>query len=385
MNKQRITTKQLALCSVLLTLMLVLGWVESLFPPLMGVPGIKLGLSNGVLIFAVYMLSLPTAWVLMLLKVVLSSLFLGGVAALPYALAGGVLSLASMCLLSRMKWMHPVTVSIVGGVMHNVGQIVMAMIILHTSQLAYYMAVLMLSGILFGALTGGFLGDFIPQLCKLIDPASTVALPSLFDPLNDTMAIMVGSLVLGAIQVFTGMAVSVVEKCRNGHFPDALFDEITWWIILAGGAMALLDVGSVGSVPVVLCIGGVMLLYGAGRGKKGFGKVTGVVAAVYNGVTGFFSDILSYVRLMALMLSGAVLAQVFNMLGATTGNIVTFVIISLVGNTLNLALNLLGCYVHDMRLQFLEFFGRFYKDGGKAFRPLCMQSNYVEIVKEEHE
>ena len=63
----------------------------------------------------------------------------------------------------------------------------------------------------------------------------------------------------------------------------------------------------------------------------------------------------------------------------------TFVIISLVGNTLNLALNLLGCYVHDMRLQFLEFFGRFYKDGGKAFRPLCMQSNYVEIVKEEHE
>ncbi len=238
---------------------------------------------------------------------------------------------------------------------------------------------------IFGALTGGFLGDFIPQLCKLIYPASTVALPSLFDPLNDTMAIMVGSLVLGAIQVFTGMAVSVVEKCRNGHFPDALFDEITWWIILAGGAMALLDVGSVGGVPVVLCIGGVMLLYGAGRGKKGFGKVTGVVAAVYNGVTGFFSDILSYVRLMALMLSGAVLAQVFNMLGATTGNIVTFVIISLVGNTLNLALNLLGCYVHDMRLQFLEFFGRFYKDGGKAFRPLCMQSNYVEIVKEEHE
>ena len=89
--------------------------------------------------------------------------------------------------------------------------------------------------------------------------------------------------------------------------------------------MARLDVGSVGGVPVVLCIGGEMLLYGAGRGKKGFGKVTGVVAAVYNGVTGFFSDILSYVRLMALMLSGAVLAQVFNMLGATTGNNVTFV------------------------------------------------------------
>ena len=87
---------------------------------------------------------------------------------------------------------------------------------------------------------------------------------------------------------------------------------------------------------------------------------------------------------MALMLSGAVLAQVFNMLGASTGSVVGFVVISLVGNTLNLALNLLGCYVHDMRLQFLEFFGRFYKDGGKAYRPLCVQSQNVEIIKEDN-
>ena len=237
----------------------------------------------------------------------------------------------------------------------------------------------------FGAMTGGFLGDFIPQLCKLINPASTFAMPALFDPLNDTMAVMVGSLVLGGIQIFTGMTVSIVEKAKKGCFADALWDEITWWIILAGGAMAVLKVGNVSGIPVVLCIGCLMLVYGAGRGKKGFGKVTGLVGAVYNGVTGFFSDILSYVRLMALMLSGAVLAQVFNMLGASTGNIVGFIVISLVGNTLNLALNLLGCYVHDMRLQFLEFFGRFYKEGGKAYRPLCLQAKHVEIIKEEHE
>lgn len=154
MSKPRFSTRQMALCSMLLTLMLVLSWEESLFPPLMGIPGIKLGLSNGVLIFAVYMLSLPTAWVLMLLKVLLSALFLGSVAALPYALAGGVLSLLFMSLLSRVRWIHPITVSIVGGIMHNAGQILMAMIVLHTMQLMYYMAVLMLSGILFGALTG---------------------------------------------------------------------------------------------------------------------------------------------------------------------------------------------------------------------------------------
>ena len=209
------------------------------------------------------------------------------------------------------------------------------------------------------------------------------ALPALFSPLDDTMAIMVGSLILGALQVFTGMTVSVVEKCKKGCFMDALFDEITWWIILAGTGLAVLGIGSVSGVPVVLIAGVLMLVYGAGRGKKGFGKVTGFVAAVYNGVTGFFSDILSYVRLMALMLSGAVLAQVFNMLGATTGNVVTFIIIAFVGNMLNLALNLLGCYVHDMRLQFLEFFGRFYKDGGKAYRPLRVRAKHVEIIKED--
>lgn len=238
--------------------------------------------------------------------------------------------------------------------------------------------------VVFGALTGSFFGDFIPQLLTFIAPASTFTLPALFSPVDDTMAIMVGSLVLGVIQIFTGMTVSVVEKCRKGCFMDALFDEITWWIILAGTALAVLGIGNVSGVPVVLCAGGLMLVYGAGRSKKGFGKVTSLVGAVYNGVTGFFSDIMSYVRLMALMLSGAVLAQVFNKLGVTTGNVVTFVVISLVGNMLNLALNLLGCYVHDMRLQFLEFFGRFYKDGGKAYRPLRVQAKHVEIIKEDN-
>jgi len=82
------------------------------------------------------------------------------------------------------------------------------------------------------------------------------------------------------------------------------------------------------------------------------------------------------------MLAGAVIAQVFNTLGAITGNIVTFLIISIIGNALNMGLNLLGCYVHDLRLQCLEYFGRFYEDGGKPFRPLDMTTKYVEIQKD---
>ena len=183
---------------------------------------------------------------------------------------------------------------------------------------------------------------------------------------------------LGFVQIVTGMAVSFVEKIKKGQIMDAIWEELTWWIVFAGIACMALGVTN-----IVLYVGLAMVVVGSGWSAKGFGKVTGFVAAVYNGVTGFFSDILSYVRLMALMLSGAVLAQVFNMLGATTGNVVTFIIIAFVGNMLNLALNLLGCYVHDMRLQFLEFFGRFYKDGGKAYRPLRVRAKHVEIIKED--
>ena len=136
-------------------MMLILGWVESLVPINAAVPGIKLGLSNSVLIFAVYMLDIPTAYVLMVLKVLLSCAFLHQPAQMMiYGFAGGLLSLTGMVLLSRVKGMHPVTVSMVGGVLHNVGQVGMAIILLHTPALVYYMAVLTLVGLACGLLTG---------------------------------------------------------------------------------------------------------------------------------------------------------------------------------------------------------------------------------------
>lgn len=147
-------TRRTALSGLLIAMMLVLGYVESLIPAVSGVPGIKLGLSNGVLIFAVYMLDLPTAWVLMVLKVTLSGLLFGGFNTIMYALAGGVLSMIAMSLLSRVKGMHPVTVSMAGGVSHNVGQVLVAIAVLGTQQLYYYMAVLVVVGAACGALTG---------------------------------------------------------------------------------------------------------------------------------------------------------------------------------------------------------------------------------------
>jgi vacuolar-type H+-ATPase subunit I/STV1 len=137
-----------------------------------------------------------------------------------------------------------------------------------------------------------------------------------------------------------------------------------------------------GMLKIALIVIVVMLVLTQGYGKKGIvGKLMGIGGSLYNNITGYFSDILSYSRLMALMLAGAVIAQVFNTLGGITGNVITFFIISAIGNALNFALNLLGCYVHDMRLQCLEYFGRFYEDGGKPFRPVAIETKFVDIVK----
>ena len=244
-----------------------------------------------------------------------------------------------------------------------------------------FFALLGLCGVstfLMGALTGGFFGDFIPQLLKLLDPESTFVWfwPPLFTPLDNTLQILVGSMALGVVQIVTGMAVSFVQKIRNGKWMDAVWEEGTWWLVFAGIALAAL-----GTTNLVLYAGAAMVLAGPLITGKGFGKLTGIFGSLYNHVTGYFGDILSYSRLMALMLAGSVIAQVFNTLGAIPGNVVIFVVISMVGNALNFALNLLGCYVHDLRLQCLAYFGKFYEDGGKPFRPLDLNTKYYNVVK----
>lgn len=244
-----------------------------------------------------------------------------------------------------------------------------------------FFALLGLCGVstfIMGAVTGGFFGDFIPQLLKLINPESTFVWfwPTLFTPLEDTMMILVGAMALGFVQVLVGMAISFVKKLRRGQVMDAIWEEVTWWVVFAGLALAILGVTN-----LVIILGGVMVVAGPILTEKGFGKVTGIFGSLYNHVTGYFGDILSYSRLMALMLAGSVIAQVFNTLGAIPGNVVIFVVISMVGNALNFALNLLGCYVHDLRLQCLEYFGKFYEDGGKPFRPLDLNTKYYNVVK----
>lgn len=231
-----------------------------------------------------------------------------------------------------------------------------------------------LSTFIVGALTGGFFGDFLTQLVAIVSPGTVFTLPKLFDPLDDLTMILIGSMALGVVQIITGMAISLIEKCRRKKFLDAFFEEITWWIVFLGIALAVLKKGT-----AVLYLGCALVLLGPVVQGKGWGKLTGIFGSIYNHVTGYFGDILSYTRLMALMLAGSVIAQVFNMLAAMPGNVVAFLIISMLGNAMNFGLNLLGCYVHDLRLQCLEFFNKFYVDGGKPFRPMTLDTEYVDL------
>ncbi len=154
--------RRLTLSALLVTVMLMLGYVESLIPT--GVPGIKLGLSNSVLILAIVWLGVPNAFVLMLMKVFLSGFLFSGVSAMLYALAGGVLSMLTMILLLRVGHFHLVVVAMGGAVMHNVGQVLLAMWMLGTKELVFYMAVLMLVGLGTGFITGSIASILVRRI-----------------------------------------------------------------------------------------------------------------------------------------------------------------------------------------------------------------------------
>ena len=147
--------QRIALSGLLTSLMLVFGFIERQFPLPVPVPGIKLGLANSVLLYALYMLGIRQSIVLMLLKALMSWLIYMNLSAMLYSFAGGVLSLTAMILISRMKGVSVIGVSALGAVFFNVGQILMAAWILGTPQLIVtYLPVLMVSGVLTGILTG---------------------------------------------------------------------------------------------------------------------------------------------------------------------------------------------------------------------------------------
>ena len=120
-----------------------------------------------------------------------------------------------------------------------------------------------------------------------------------------------------------------------------------------------------------------------GRAKPTLvGKLIGGLAGLYD-ITSYLSDVLSYSRIMALMLAGGIVASIVNILGSLPGTIILFIPIFIIGHVFNIGINVIGTYVHAARLQYLEFFGKFYMDGGRPFRPLGIKTKYYDIVEED--
>ena len=150
---KNISVRTVAKLGLLLALALALGYFESLLP-VSGIPGIKLGLSNTVLLYALYLVDRRSAWVLMVLKVVLSGLLFGGVNAMIYSFAGGVLSLTAMILMKKIKSLSIIGVSISGAVMHNVGQVLAACFMVSSAAVLSWLPVLLVSSVVTGTVTG---------------------------------------------------------------------------------------------------------------------------------------------------------------------------------------------------------------------------------------
>ena len=154
MGSRNSKARQVALYGMLTALAFILSYVESLVPVTVGIPGVKLGLANLVVVIALYTLDLKGAFVISAVRIVLSGLTFGGLFSMLYSLAGGLFSFVVMAILSRKKVFGTVGVSVCGGVAHNIGQLLVAMAVLETESVWYYFPVLLISGSVAGVLIG---------------------------------------------------------------------------------------------------------------------------------------------------------------------------------------------------------------------------------------
>lgn len=242
-----------------------------------------------------------------------------------------------------------------------------------------------LSTMFWGVMYGGYFGNLIPQVAESWF-GKTITIPAVFDMLNDPMSIMILSFLLGAVHLFTGMGIKIYMLAKRGHLMDGLMDVGLWYLILVGLPMMVLPaVANVGKILAI--VGAVGLILTQGRHEKNIlmKPIKGVMS-LYD-ITGYLSDVLSYSRVLALGLAGGIIANVFNLLGTMPGfnliGIIAFLLIFVIGHVFNLAISGLGAYVHTSRLQYVEFFGKFYEAGGKPFRPFQANTKYTLISDKE--
>ena len=257
-----------------------------------------------------------------------------------------------------------------------------------------------------GLLFGSFFGDAVSVISQTFFHTAPPDIPGLvtpiwFNPVDDPMRMLMFSFLLGIIHLFTGLAIQAYNDIRyKKQYLAVIYDVISWYLLVGGLIMALLTMDMMeniagftlppvyGKVGLIMAgVGAVIILFFAGRESKN--PIIRLAKGAYGlyGTTGYLSDILSYSRLLALGLATGVIATVFNKIGSMMGDsiigILGFILIFIIGHGVNIGINALGAYVHTNRLQFVEFFGKFYTGGGKEFKPFKINTKHY-TVKEEN-
>lgn len=224
--------------------------------------------------------------------------------------------------------------------------------------------------IFFGFMFGGFFGGII----KLT--------PIWTDPVNNPMDVLVWSMAFGLVHLFAGLGVKAYMLIRDGKYIDVVYDVLFWYCLIIGLLMIFLVPGNLGKILSI--VGAVGIVATQGRSNKGIvGKFFGGVYGLY-GITGYLGDVLSYSRLLALGLASSLIGWSFNILIGLVKGPALFIagpLIFIVGHGFNFLIGLLGAFVHTCRLQYLEFFGKFYEGGGKPYTPLKISTKFINVKK----
>ncbi len=258
--------------------------------------------------------------------------------------------------------------------------------------------------IFWGIMFSSYFGDIVTVVAKNFFHANVVIPPLWFAPLDNPMLLLMFSFLLGIVHLFTGMGVALYEKIRDKQYKDAFLDVGLWILLVLSLILLLLTTqmfadiaqlgfmlpsswaGPLGIIALLSALG--IILFGGRDSRNPFKRILKGLYSLYN-ITGYLSDILSYSRLLALGLATGIIASVINMMAAMTAGmpygigVILFTVICIGGHALNIAINLLGAYVHTNRLQFVEFFGKFYEGGGRTFAPFAVKTKYYKFKEEE--
>ena len=251
-----------------------------------------------------------------------------------------------------------------------------------------------ISTMFWGIMFGSFFGDVINTVRTNYLGLPEMRLHVWLNPAgDDLMKVMLYCFLFGIIHLFVGVGIKGYMTWRQGDKFGAICDTLSIYMAIGGVAPILAGMiievpGNITNISKYFALAGVILIVlTAGRASKGIvGKLGSGLYALYNTVSGYLSDILSYSRLLALGLVTGIIGSVVNMMGTLPENkivkTVLFIVVFIIGHAVNFGINIIGAYVHTNRLQYVEFFSRFYEGGGNAFNPLKVNSKTFSFKEE---